>query len=127
LWIRLAALAPALYVPQMWAAARHHATAKNVAQAAGFGAEVFKILEWAQCQPQLNAVIQVNKRKVLAGAHRLNARYLLEGGAAAKSLKAYWLAFTQQPGYALKHAHRMVYAVLCLMGLGEIGKLFRKY
>jgi len=127
LWIRLAALAPALYVPQVWAAARHHAAAKNVAQAAGFGAEVYRILEWAQDQVQLAAVIESNRRKVMAGAHRLNARYLLEGGAAAESLKAYWLAFVQQPGYALKHAHRMAYAVLCLLGLGGVNKPFRKY
>ncbi len=119
LWIRLAALAPGRYVPQPWAAARQHAGAKNVAQAAGFGAEVYRILDWAQEQPQLAAVIDANRRKVLAGAHRLNARYLLDGGAAGESFKAYMQALWQQPGYALKHGHRMLYAALCVLGLGD--------
>lgn len=125
LWMRMAALAPARYVPQVWAAARHHPGAKNVAQAAGFGAEVYRILEWAQGQPELAAAINANRRKVLAGAHRLNARYLLEGGAAGEALKAYMQALWQQPGYALKHGHRMVYAALCVLGLGGLIDRFR--
>ena len=48
LWLRMLRLAPIKYVPAVWAAARHHPSAKNVAQAARFGEEAFRILEWAK-------------------------------------------------------------------------------
>lgn len=126
LWIRISARAPIKHVPWVWAAARYHPAAKNVAQAAGFGAEVHRILDWAQTEPNLAAVIDENQRKVLAGAHRLNARYLLDGGAAGGSLKAYMQALWQQPGYTLKHGHRILYAALCLLGLGGVIDRLRK-
>ena len=65
LWIRMAQHGKMAYVPELWAAARHHESAKNVAQAAGFGGEVYRILEWAQGQPELAKIIKQNKRKVL--------------------------------------------------------------
>ncbi len=47
-WIRIAQQGKILHVPQMWAAARYHAEAKNRAKAAEFGREAFRILDWAK-------------------------------------------------------------------------------
>ncbi|MDH5506475.1 MAG: glycosyltransferase, partial [Anaerolineae bacterium] len=100
LWLRIAQRAALKYVPSPWAAARHHPAAKNVALAAGFGEEAFRILAWAKTQPDLHAVIASRPRRVLGGAHRLNARYLLEGGQPAASLRAYARALRCDPGFA---------------------------
>ena len=89
LWLRMARLAPMKYVPETWAAARHHASAKNVAQAARFGEEAFRILDWAAEEPLLGELVAANRRRVRAGAHRLDARYLLDGGEPRLALKAY--------------------------------------
>jgi glycosyltransferase involved in cell wall biosynthesis len=127
LWIQLAALAEMKYIPQAWAAARHHPTAKNVAQASGFGEEAYRILAWAETRPELAGIIQQNPKRIWGGAHRLNARYLLEGDAAWKSLKAYGKAFTRDPSYTLKHWHRILFAVLSLFGLGKLRKLVQRF
>lgn len=125
LWIRMAQHGKMTYVPEVWAAARHHESAKNVAQAADFGAEAYRILAWAQDQPDLAALINQNKRKVWAGAYRLDARYLLEGGQYRLSLRAYWRAFAQQPGYALQHWKRILYAFAGTLGLASLLYRFR--
>lgn len=117
LWLRMLRLAPIKYVPTVWAAARHHPSAKNVAQATRFGEEAFRILEWAKDEPVLGEIIAKNSRTVRAGAHRLDARYLLDGGEPGLALKAYGRVLVTRPTFALKHWHRMVFAFLSLMGL----------
>jgi hypothetical protein len=127
LWIRMARLAPIRHIPArlkagspsrgLWAAARHHPGAKNVSQARGFSRETLQVLEWMQGQPDLAALIQHNRRRVLAGAYRLNARYLLDDGLPGPALASYWRALRYRPSFALKHAHRMAYAMLALLGL----------
>ncbi|MBI3159761.1 MAG: glycosyltransferase [Chloroflexi bacterium] len=120
LWLRLAQHGGMRYLPQTLAAARHHPAAKNTAQAARFGEEVYRILDWAKAQPALKPLIEEHPRKVWGGAHRLNARYLLDGGAPGPALKAYGRALANDPFYALKHWRRMSYAAASLLGLGGL-------
>jgi glycosyltransferase involved in cell wall biosynthesis len=138
LWIRIARLAPIEYMglssPRktsgqrsgLWAAARHHPAAKNVAQPAGFSKETIRLLEWMESQPDLAPFLADHRRQVLAGAHRLSARYLLDGGMPGEALKSYGRALLARPGYALKHWHRMVYALICLSGLGWAANRLRE-
>ncbi|MEX2160790.1 MAG: glycosyltransferase [Anaerolineales bacterium] len=118
LWLRMLRLAPIKYVPVVWAAARHHPSAKNVAQAARFGEEAFRILEWAANEAVLGDIVRKHARTVRAGAHRLDARYLLDGGEPGLTLKAYGRVLGLRPGFAFEHWHRMLFALLSLMGLG---------
>lgn len=127
LWIRIAELKPIQHVPQVWAAARHHQAAKNVSQAAGFGRESLEILEWMLAQPEYAAIIEGNKSKVLAGAYRLNARYLMDGGQYGSALKSYAKAFANQPGYAAKHWHRMLYAFAGMLGVRNLDQVYARY
>lgn len=123
LWIRIARLSPILHIPgSLWAAARHHAAAKNVSQAAGFGRETLQVLEWMLTQPDLAEWIRRNERRVLAGAYRLNARYLLDDGLAAKSLASYLRSLFYRPSFALKHWHRMLFALADLLGLKKLAQ-----
>jgi hypothetical protein len=118
LWLRMLRLAPVHYVPAVWAAARHHPAAKNVAQARGFGAEAFRILDWAKGEPVLGDSLAHSARRARAGAHRFNARYLLDGGEAWAALKEYGRVFLLRPGMALQHWRRILYAALSVIGLG---------
>jgi len=120
LWLRLARLAPILHVSQTWAAARHHAAAKNVAHAEAFGEEALHILEWMEVQPDLASLVAANRHKIIAGAYRLNGRYLLDGGLPAPALKSYLRALINDPVYTLKHGRRMAYAAASLVGLGGL-------
>jgi hypothetical protein len=120
LWIRIARLAPIQHEPSLWAAARHHPQAKNVAQAEEFSRETLRLLDWMQTQPDLAPLVARQRKKVLGGAYRLSARYLLDGGKPGAALRQYGRALLAWPGFGLKHWQRMVYAVFSLAGIHRV-------
>ncbi len=126
LWIRIARLAPIQYIrSSLWAAARHHPGAKNVAQPAAFKEETLRILEWMESQADLAPRLASQRQHVLAGAYRLSARYLLDGGMPGPALEYYSRAILAWPAFALKHWRRMVYALLCLFGIDRTADRLR--
>jgi glycosyltransferase involved in cell wall biosynthesis len=127
LWIRIASLAPIQHISTMLAAARHHEAAKNVSQAAAFGRETLEVLEWMETQSDLVPIVAANRRHVLAGAYRLNGRYLVDGGQYAPALKSYAKAFINQPVYTTKHWHRIMYAFLGLLGFKNLESFYSRY
>ncbi len=120
LWLRMAQRAPIRHIPHILAAARQHAGAKNVKQSTGFSRETQRILEWMYTNPGLAEILSANRRYILGGASRLQARYYLDGDLPAKALRYYARAIWFSPGYALKHWHRMLYALFCLVGAKKL-------
>lgn len=127
LWIQIARLGPIQHFPGFLAAARQHASAKNVSQAPGFGMETLRLLGWISEQPDLVELFHHNRRKIMAGAYRLNARYLLDGNLPEAALKSYWKALQNDPGYTFHHWHRMLYALLSLVGAQRTADWYRRY
>ena len=124
LWLRMARLAPIQHIPEILAAARHHPQAKNVLQAAAFGDEALRILHWIQEQPEFHSYFTAHCGRVIAGAYRLKARYLLDGDQPGPALRAYFQALRHHPGFTLQHWHRMLYASLRLLGLKNLDKAY---
>ena len=122
LWIRLARFGRILHVDQTWAAARYHASAKNRARAVEFGKEAFRILEWAAQEPGLAAVLERVSRRARAAAHRVDARYLVDGDHPAAALRAWLRALRLHPPTALSRPNLLASALLELLGLGAIRK-----
>jgi len=120
LWIRIAKQGKILHIPQTWAAARYHPEAKNRAKAAEFGREAFDILAWAKSQPELADEISRAERRARASAHRVDARYLLDGGQSWSALKAWVLALFIHPPTALARLNIFISALLNLSGLGKL-------
>jgi glycosyltransferase involved in cell wall biosynthesis len=120
LWIRLARLGPILHVDQTWAAARYHAGAKNRAKAAEFGREAFGILEAAAQDKHLAPILAKVDRRARAAAHRVDSRYLLDGGQPARALSAWTRALFLHPPTALARLNILGSALLNLLGLGKI-------
>jgi len=117
LWIRIAQSGKILHVPQIWSAARYHAEAKNRAKAAEFGQEAFRILAWAKNQTGLAEAVSGVERRARASAHRVDARYLLDGGRPASALMAWLHALFIHPPTALARLNIFVSAILNLIGL----------
>lgn len=117
LWIRLAGQGKILHVPQTWATARYHAGAKNRAKAAEFGREAFRILDWAMSQPDLAETVSRVARRARASAHRVDARYLLDGGQPLPAFKAWMRALFIHPPTALARLNILASALLNLSGL----------
>jgi len=125
LWLRIALQGRIRHVDKTWAAARYHAEAKNRARAAEFGREAFRILDWAQrTQPQLAAVIAKVGHRARASAHRVDARYLLDGGQPWPALKAWMRALLIHPPTALARLNILVSALLQLGGLGGLREMY---
>jgi glycosyltransferase involved in cell wall biosynthesis len=120
LWIRLAQQGKLLYIPQTWSAARYHAEAKNRAQAAKFGREAFRILDVVAQDKNLMPVLAKVNRRARASAHRVDARYLLDGGQSASALSAWMRALFIHPPTALARLNIFVSALLNFFGLGDL-------
>jgi glycosyltransferase involved in cell wall biosynthesis len=120
LWIRIAQQGRLIHVNQTWAAARYHAEAKNRAKAAEFGREAFRILDAAAQDETLAPALTKARRRARASAHRVDARYLLDGGQPAAALSAWMRALCIHPSTALKRINIFVSAMLNLLGLGAL-------
>jgi glycosyltransferase involved in cell wall biosynthesis len=120
LWIRLAQQGKILYVPQIWSAARYHAEAKNIAQAAEFGRDAFRILDYAAQDENLVPILAKVNRRARASANRVDARYLLDGGEPASALSAWMRALLIHPPTALARLNILASAILNLFGLGKL-------
>ncbi len=120
LWIRIAAQGRILHIPQTWAAARYHAEAKNRARASEFGSEAFRILNEVERDANLASAFAKIKRRARASAHRVDARYLLDGDRPAASLAAWTRAFFIYPPVALARLNLLGSALLNLVGLGKL-------
>jgi hypothetical protein len=120
LWIRLAQQGKILHANQTWSAARYHAEAKNVAKAAEFGREAFRILDAAAQDKNLAPVLAKVNRRARASAQRVDARYQLDGGKPASALSAWMRAFVIHPPTALARLNLLASAILHLVGLGKL-------
>jgi glycosyltransferase involved in cell wall biosynthesis len=120
LWIRFAQLGRILHVHQTWSAARYHPEAKNRARALEFGKEAYRILEWVREDAVLAPILARVERRATASAHRINARYLLDGGRPAAALVAWTRALLIDPRVALARLNILASSVLNLLGLGPL-------
>ncbi len=120
LWIRLARQGKTPHANQFWAAARYHPAAKNRAQAIRFGGEAFRILEEAKQDEILSARLKPVARRAAASAHRVNARYLLDGGQPTAALSAWGKALLIHPPTALARMNILVSSLLNLSGMEKL-------
>lgn len=126
LWIRVAMLSDTWYVPEAWSTARFHAEAKNIAQAAAFGNEAYRIIEWMQTQPDLQEDYKRLRRQIWAGAHRFNGWYLSEGGQPWAALKSYGKSFANEPSTALRDWKRIAATFVELTGFQGLRHLHQR-
>jgi glycosyltransferase involved in cell wall biosynthesis len=117
LWLRIASIAPVRYLPKTLAGAHYHPQAKNVARAAEFGQDAYRILEWMQSEPRLKVVWEKDKKNIMAGAIRFDAYYLAEGEFWTKAFKAYLRSFWLFPAGVTKDWKRFLFTIINLVGL----------
>ena len=126
LWLRLASIGEMKYIPQLWASAHYHERCKNLAQAAEFGKEALRIVEWMRSTPAFAEEFGKHKKQILAGANRLNGFYLLEAKEYKKSFRAYWRSFCLNPSGLNREWYRMLFAFFAPLGLEGLRAWFIK-
>jgi glycosyltransferase involved in cell wall biosynthesis len=112
LWLRVAQQGAMLHVPEFWASARFHAGAKNRAHAAEFGEEAYRIVDWMLTDPGLSDLALRDFKRILSGAHRINARYLLDGGLPRQAFAAYLQSVRMFPRDGLREWRRMGFSAI---------------
>lgn len=115
LFMRIAARYDIQYIDEYFAAARFHPEAKNVSQAKKYGADALKIVEMMPSDPDFKAAFAKNRAKILSGAYRLGARYLLDGGDHAKSFIWYMKSLRYHPTTALEELPRILFAFFAMV------------
>lgn len=126
LWLKMGLEAGMVYSSQIWSAARFHADAKNISQATSFGEEAYRLVNWIEREPEFHDLWNQYNKQIWAGAHRMNARYLLDGGQPRTALHAYWAGLKSDFFIVIPEWHRMIYAILALMGFGDLRKIYLK-
>lgn len=124
LWIRIARETNLIHQPRIWAVSRYHPLAKNVTMASQCGDEVYRILEWADTQPDLKEIIEKDHQRIWAGAYQIIARYLLDGGLPRKAFGVYLQAVREWPPSIRGFWHRLIFSGLSTLGMGFLGKWY---
>lgn len=123
LWLRLALLGTPYYIKGApLAQARFHKDAKNVAAAAEFGPEAFRIARWLGEDERFYPLSSKLSKKIWAGAYRVSAYYLVDAERNREAIGMYASSFARSPRIALRDWKRIVLALIGKPG----GKLLRK-
>jgi glycosyltransferase involved in cell wall biosynthesis len=126
-WLRIAALTPVKYVPELWSAARYHAAAKNVAQTEKFCQEAYRVAAALPSDPLLSAHYHRLRRQVLAGLYRLDGWYLSEGDKPGRALRSYTRSLLYDPRPALRDWRRVGGTLLAALGMRWVRPLYERY
>ena len=128
LWLRMAAIAEPYYAPEeVWAAARIHSDAKNIAHAKDFGAEAFRLAKWLCEDQRFYPLSSKLFNKIWAGAHRMNAFYLVEAGQYKPALRSYAKMLRLAPSTSKGTFKRMAFAALGALGAQNLRQRHTKW
>ena len=120
LWMNMGRIAPLVYVPQTWAAARYHDQAKNRTRGAAYGREAKVLIEDLKARPEFAPIIAADEKRIWAGVHRFDAFYLTDAGQPRDALRAYGKSFRLHPRTALGDWKHILLAFLSLLGLTKL-------
>jgi len=117
LWMCMARMAPIVYTPQIWAAARYHDQAKNRTRGAAYGQEARRLIADLKSRPEFAKPLQVDEKRIFAGVERFDGFYLTDSGRPQEALHSYWRAFRLYPKMAAQDWKHVLPAFLSWLGL----------
>lgn len=126
LWIQIAARAPILHIPQVWAVERTHQEAKTIAQAARFVEEASHLLPELERQPLFQAIFTDQRKAIYAGLHVFAAKRLIDAGQPAQALAHFRLAMRFSPPTVGRAWYKVIQAMGGAIGLAPLFMAYRK-
>jgi glycosyltransferase involved in cell wall biosynthesis len=126
LWIQIAARAPILHIPQVWAVERTHLEAKTIAQAARFVEEAFHLLPELENQPLFQPMFSEQCNSIYAGLHVFAAKRLIDAGQPAQALKHFSQALRLSPPVVGLAWYKVIQALGGSIGLGPLFLAYRR-
>ncbi len=120
LWIRVAAVAPIVHVPGIWAVERTHAAAKTIAAAGDFVAEAGDLLARLREDPRFAAILRSRRRTIQAGYHVFAGRRWIDAGDPHRALAHFGRALAIRPSSGIRAWYKVVQAAGQSLGLGRL-------
>jgi len=124
LWMNMVRIAPIVYIPQTWAAARYHDQAKNRTRGAAYGMEARLLIENLKSCPKYAEIIAADEKRIMSGVNRFDAFYLTDAGQPRAALRAYGRAFRLHPPTALADWKHILLAFFSLLGFQNMRGLY---
>ena len=126
LWIQIAARAPILHIPQVWAVERTHQEAKTIAQAARFVDEAFRLLPELEIQPRFQPVFTAQRKSIYAGLHVFAAKRLIDARQPPQALRHFRQALRLSPPAVGRAWYKVLQAAGGAIGLNPLFLAYRK-
>jgi glycosyltransferase involved in cell wall biosynthesis len=126
LWIRIAARAPILHVPEYWAVERVHESAKSTAQATVFVDEAFRFIPSIEKTPPFQEIFAHRRAQIYAGLNVFAGRRYYDAGQPARALGFYLKSFRFHPGAGLRYWYKIIQAFAATLGLGKLLLAYRR-
>ncbi len=126
LWIQIAARAPLVHIPQVWAVERTHQDAKTIAQAARFVEEATHLLPVLETQPLFQPVFTTQRKKIYAGLHIFAAKRLIDAGQPAQAMAHFRQALRLAPISVGRSWYKVLQALGGALGLDALFQTYRR-
>lgn len=126
LWLRIAARAPLVHVPEYWALERTHPAAKTRRAAAQFVVEAETLVSRASEEESLRHVVKRNRSKIDAALSMFAARRLIDASEGRAALIRVLEAWRVEPREVLRYWYKVPQAVLAVIGLEWLYILYRR-
>lgn len=125
LWIQMAARAPLLHIPQVWAVERTHLDAKTIAQAARFVEEVAQLLPKLEVDPLFQPVFATQGKTIYAGLHVFAAKRLIDARQPSQALSHFRQAWRYSPASVSRAWYKVLQALGGALGLSSLFLAYR--
>jgi tetratricopeptide (TPR) repeat protein len=126
LWIQMAALAPIVHIPQVWAVERTHQDAKTIAQAARFVEEASRLLPELEAQPLFQPAFTDQRNDIYAGLHVFAAKRLIDAGQPDLALAHFRQALRFSPSAVGGAWYKVLQALGGVLGLDALFMTYRR-
>ena len=126
LWIQMAARAPLIHIPQVWAVERTHQDAKTIAQAARFVEEASQLLPQLETDPLFQPVFAAQRNAIYAGLHVFSAKRLIDAGQPALALRHFRKALRFSPKQVGRAWYKVLQALGGALGLSALFLAYRR-
>lgn len=127
LWVRIAARAPILHIPEYWAVERTHESAKTIAQATMFVDEAFSFIPSLEERPEFRDVFAENRKVIYSGLNAFGGRRYIDAGRYREASAYFWRAARLHLPTALKYWYKILQAIGGTIGLERLFLAYRRY
>lgn len=126
LWVRMAAQAPIVHVPEFWAVERTHEQAKTIARAADFVEEAERMIRWAEQTDPIAPLFSAHRKRIQASLHAFALRRMIDAGEYAEAMRRLRRCAAEDPRVAMRFWYKAVQGAAGRLGMAPVFLAYRR-